>query len=81
MAPAMGGGEPVYWSEIVSRPGEEATAIEDFAGRRLAVNEPDSHSGSNVVLATLAERGVRAGSFTVVDDGQPRGSIAAGARR
>ena len=45
-----------------------------FAGRRLAVNEPDSHSGSNVVLATLAERGVPPG-------GSPRWSRRAATRR
>jgi len=78
VAPATGGGEPVYWSDVVARPGEQATAIEHFAGRRLAVNEPDSHSGSNVVLATLAERGVPVGGFAeVVHTGSHAGSLAA----
>ena len=77
VAPAVGGAEPVYWSDVVARPGEEAAAIEQFAGRRLAVNEPDSHSGSNVVLATLAERGVPVGRFTVVPTGSHAGSVAA----
>ena len=78
MAPALDGGEPVYCSDVVARPGEEATAIEHFAGRRLAVNEPGSHSGSNVVLATLAERGVPVGGFAeVVHTGSHAGSLAA----
>ena len=77
VAPAMDGGGPIYWSDVVARPGEEATAIEQFAGRRLAVNEPDSHSGSNVVLATLAQRGVPEGRFTVVHTGSHAGSLAA----
>ncbi len=78
VAPAMGGGRPVYWSDVVARPGEEATAIEQFAGRRLAVNEPDSHSGSGVVLATLAQRGVPVGGFSeVVTTGSHAGSLAA----
>ena len=74
VAPAMGRADPVYWSDVVARPGEEATAIEDFAGRRLAVNEPDSHSGWGVVLATLARRGVPVGRFAEV---RPTGSHAA----
>jgi ABC-type phosphate/phosphonate transport system substrate-binding protein len=78
VAPAMGRADPVYWSDVVARRGEEATAIEQFAGRRLAVNEPDSHSGSNVVLATLARRGVPAGGFAaVVSTGSHAGSLAA----
>ncbi len=69
-AGAMGAtaGGPVYFSDVVARPGDEADGDRcDFAGRRLAVNEPDSHSGSNVVLATLAERGVPVGGFAEVD--------------
>jgi len=78
VAPATAGGEPVYWSVVVARAGEEAGAIEQFAGRTLAVNEPDSHSGSNVVLATLAERGVPVGEFAeVVWTGSHAGSLAA----
>ncbi len=78
VAPAIGDGGPVYWSDVVARPGEEATAVEQFAGRRLAVNEPDSHSGFNVVLATLAERGVPVGGFAeIVTTGSHAGSLAA----
>ena len=78
VAPVVDGGEPVYWSDVVARPGEDATAIEHFAGRRLAVNEPDSHSGSNVVLATLAQRGVPVGGFAeVVHTASHAGSLAA----
>ena len=78
VAPAPGDGVPEYWSDVVARPGEAAGVLEDFAGRRLAVNEPDSHSGSNVVLAALAERGVQVGRFAeVVETGSHEGSLAA----
>jgi ABC-type phosphate/phosphonate transport system substrate-binding protein len=78
VAPVMDDGGPVYWSDVVARRGEQATAIEQFAGRRLAVNEPDSHSGSNVVLAALAERGVPVGGFSeVARTGSHAGSLTA----
>ena len=78
VAPARGADGPVYWSDVVARAGEDATAVEQFAGRRLAVNEPGSHSGSNVVLATLAGRGVPVGGFAeVVSTGSHAGSLAA----
>lgn len=78
VAPALADGAPAYWSEVVARPGHDAAAIQDFAGRRLAVNEPDSHSGSNVVLAALAERGVPMGGFAeVVETGSHPGSLEA----
>lgn len=78
VAPVMGGAGPQYHSDVVARRGEQATAIEQFAGRRLAVNEPDSHSGSNVVLATLAGRDVPVGGFSdVVTTGSHVGSLSA----
>ena len=78
VAPAEDGDEPVYWSDVVARPGEPAGALEQFAGRRLGVNEPDSHSGHNVILATLARRGVPVGTFSeVVVTGSHAASLAA----
>lgn len=79
VAPALAGdAAPVYWSDVVARPGDAAAAIQDFAGRRLAINEPGSHSGANVVLATLAERGIAAGAFAeVVETGSHAASLAA----
>lgn len=75
---AAGSGGPLYHSDVVARRGEEASRIEHFGGRRLAVNEPHSHSGSNVVLAALAERAVRVGGFAaVVETGSHAGSLAA----
>lgn len=78
VAPAAGGGQPIYYSDVVARQGDRATGIEQFAGRRLAVNEPESHSGWNVVLAALAERGVPPGGFAaVVRTGSHAGSLEA----
>ena len=76
VAPGLDGGEPVYWSEVVARPGQDASA-RGLRGRRLAVNEPGSHSGSNIVMATLAERDVAPGAFTVVETGSHSASMAA----
>ncbi len=72
------GGRPIYFSEVIARAGEDATRLEDFSGRVLAVNEPDSHSGHGLVLATLARRGVPVGCFSdVVVTGGHSESIAA----
>jgi phosphonate transport system substrate-binding protein len=76
VAPVADGEGPVYFSAVVARRGEEAAALEDFAGRRLAVNEPESHSGYNVVLAELAARGIPPGGFAdVVATGSHAGSL------
>jgi ABC-type phosphate/phosphonate transport system substrate-binding protein len=78
VAPAMGGGGPIYYSDVVARDGEQATSIEGFTGRRLAVNEPGSYSGWTIVLATLARRGVPVGEFAeVLPTGSHAGSLEA----
>lgn len=59
-------GAPMYFSDVIARVGEPAERLEELAGRVLAVNEPDSHSGYNMVAATLAERGVPVGGFADV---------------
>ena len=78
VAPAMGTEEPVYSSAVVVRAGTEANRLEEMSGRRLAVNEPDSHSGYGILRAALAERGVAAGCFSkVVETGSHVGSLGA----
>lgn len=78
VAPAMGTEEPVYSSAVVVRAGTRAERLEDMHGRRLAVNEPESHSGHGMVLAALADRGVAEGRFSeVVVTGGHAGSLAA----
>jgi len=78
VAPAMGTEEPVYSSAVVVRSAIEAKRLEEMASQRLAVNEPESLSGYNVVLAALAERGVAEGGFSeVIATGSHAGSLAA----
>lgn len=78
VAPAMGTEEPVYFSAVVARAGTAAERLEDMAGHRLAVNEPDSYSGYGVVLAALADRATPVGEFSqVVTTGSHAASLAA----
>jgi len=60
------GGRATYYSDIVARVGETAGRLEELAGRVLAVNEPDSHSGYNVVAHALAARDVPTGGYADV---------------
>lgn len=51
-------GRPVYFSDVVVRRESPFRSFSDLRGARWAFNEPNSHSGYNVVryhLATLAE--------------------------
>jgi phosphonate transport system substrate-binding protein len=82
VAPVMEGeryaGRPVYFSDVLVRAGEESAPLEALGGRRLAVNEADSHSGYGVVLATLADRGVPEEGFAeVVETGSHAASVRA----
>lgn len=52
------GGRPVYFSDVVVARDDPARSFEDLRGRRWVYNEPQSHSGSNVVLAHLARSGL-----------------------
>jgi phosphonate transport system substrate-binding protein len=62
----------------VVRSGEPAAPLDSLAGRTLAVNEPDSHSGYGVVLAALAERHVPEDGFAgVVVTGSHAASVRA----
>jgi phosphonate transport system substrate-binding protein len=82
VAPVMAGeryaGRPVYFSDVLVRADEEPAPLEALGGRRLAVNEADSHSGYGVVLATLADRGVPEEGFAeVVETGSHAASVQA----
>jgi ABC-type phosphate/phosphonate transport system substrate-binding protein len=70
------GGAPVYFSDVVVRRGDPARGLGDLRGRRWAYNEERSHSGHNVVLATLARRGADPGMFSeVTRTGSHEGSL------
>jgi phosphonate transport system substrate-binding protein len=46
---------PIYFSDVIVATGSEAASFRDLRGRSWAYNEPDSHSGYLITLATLAE--------------------------
>ena len=66
MAGERYGDRPVYFSDVLVRADAPAARLQDLAGGRLGVNEPESHSGYGVVLAALADRGVPEGGFAEV---------------
>ena len=66
VAGARYGGRPVYFSDVIVRQDDAARSFDDLRGRRWAYNEPESHSGSNVVLAHLAHEGLDTGFFSMV---------------
>jgi phosphonate transport system substrate-binding protein len=79
-APVMRGAryrnQPVYFSDVVVRPGSQAESLADLRGRTWAVNEPTSHSGFNVTRYALAARGETSAFFgRVVESGSHENSI------
>jgi phosphonate transport system substrate-binding protein len=48
---------PIYFSDLIVPAQSPATAFADLRGRSWAYNEPDSHSGYLITLATLVEMG------------------------
>jgi len=59
-------GDAVYFSKVLARADETRGRLEEFRGGVLAVNEPKSHSGHNVVGSTLAQREAPVGGFAKV---------------
>jgi len=69
-------GEAVYFSDVIVRETSEVTRFTDLAGRSIAYNEPNSHSGYNVLRHACARAGLRPGCFSgVVESGAHRVSI------
>jgi phosphonate transport system substrate-binding protein len=56
-------GRPIYFSDVVVRADRPWRSLADLRGRSWAYNDPDSHSGYNVVRATLVRRGWTDGFF------------------
>lgn len=50
-------GRPIYFSHVVVRRGRAGASLQDLRGCTWAYNEGFSHSGHNVVLSYLVERG------------------------
>ena len=51
--------QPVYFSDVIVRADSPYHTLEDLAGETWAYNEESSHSGYNLVYASLLERGLR----------------------
>lgn len=70
-------GRPIYFSDVVVRAGAAWRSFDDLRGRSWAYNDPDSHSGFNVVRAALARRGHTDGFFgRVIQSGFHQRSLA-----
>lgn len=70
------GGRPIYFSDVVVRRDAPFHSFADLRGRSWAYNDPDSHSGYNVVRATLVRRGETNGFFSrVVQSGYHQRSL------
>lgn len=50
--------QPVYFSDVIVRADSPYHTLEDLAGETWAYNEESSHSGYNLVYASLLERGL-----------------------
>ena len=50
-------GRPIYFSDVIARPDSPFTSFENLRGCRWAYNQPESHSGWNVVCYSLLKRG------------------------
>ena len=59
---------PVYYSDVVVRADSPYTSFADLEGTRWAYNEPNSHSGYNVVRYHLATLGELYGYFGEVQE-------------
>jgi phosphonate transport system substrate-binding protein len=71
------GDKPVYFSDVIVRGDDPAQRFEDLRGRRWAFNEPNSHSGHNVVRYHLASIGAHEGFFgSVTQAGSHQEAIA-----
>lgn len=76
MADARYQDRPVYFSDVLVRRETPAATLEDLAGARFGFNEEGSHSGYQVMLWALAERGLHREHFgQVVEVGAHSASL------
>jgi len=69
-------GLPVYYSDVVVRAESSLRSFGDLRGAVWAYNEPNSHSGYNLVRYHLATRGIRDRYFgRVVESGSHQDSL------
>ncbi|MGD0002964.1 MAG: PhnD/SsuA/transferrin family substrate-binding protein [Anaerolineaceae bacterium] len=79
-APVMQGeryqDRPIYFSDVVVRDASHFQTLEDLRGTTWAYNEPDSHSGYNIVRYALAMRDENSGFFgRVIESGAHQVSL------
>jgi phosphonate transport system substrate-binding protein len=80
VAPVMRGaryqGRPVYFSDVIVRNASRFCSFADLRGATWAYNEPNSHSGHNVVRYHLATLGTTVGYFgRVIESGAHQTSL------
>lgn len=76
MAAARYGGQPVYFSDVVVRKQSRFGSFDDLRGASWAYNEPDSHSGYNIVRHHLRRLGKTGGYFGgIVESGAHQVSL------
>ncbi len=76
MRPARYGAQPVYFTDVVLRRDHGAQTLADLRGASVAINEPNSHSGYEVLRHALAEQGLPTGFFAeVIESGAHQRSL------
>jgi phosphonate transport system substrate-binding protein len=67
---------PIYFSDVVVHSDSPFQALEDLRGAAWAYNEPNSHSGYNIVRYALAMRNETSGFFSrVIESGAHQVSL------
>ena len=76
MRRARYGAKPVYFTDLVVRREHPAQTLADLRGASVAINEPNSHSGYQVLRHALAEQGLPTGFFSeVIESGAHQRSL------
>jgi phosphonate transport system substrate-binding protein len=76
LAPERYQGRPVYYSDVVLRPGLSPPTWDQLAGSRIAYNEEVSFSGWAAPLIELRRRGLSPEDFTWIASGSHAASLA-----
>lgn len=76
MRQARYGARPVYYTDVMVRRDHPALVLADLHGASVAINEPNSHSGYEVLRHALAEQGLPPGFFAeVIESGAHQRSL------
>ena len=76
MRRARYGAQPVYFTDLLVRRDHPAQTLADLRGALVAINEPNSHSGYQVLRHALAEQGLPTGFFSeVIESGAHQRSL------